>query len=113
MDPASSPNSNSTATARAPTRREMLAYAQIGALLLLLVLFAVALIQAVVLQPNWIDLGTTDALRSDTPTTRGDYGSEENHPHHAKLTERMRRATLSMIDRDFPNGDEKWASLMN
>ncbi len=62
-------NKLETRSALAPTtRREMLAYAQILAFVLLVVGVAVTLLQFFFLQPEWIDLGSTgDVNRSKQP----------------------------------------------
>ncbi len=52
------------------TRREMLGYAQVTALVLLVAAVAFALLQVMVLQPEWIDLGPLDALKRDIPSVR-------------------------------------------
>lgn len=59
----------SETTVKTPvTRREMLGYAQVTIFILLLILVAVILFQVMVLQPEWIDLGTIDQLKQETPT---------------------------------------------
>ena len=52
------------------SQRELLAYAQIAALLLLLVGGAIILIQVFFLQPEWIDLGTIPEVRGEPPILR-------------------------------------------
>lgn len=51
------------------TRREMLAYAQVAALVLLIVGVAVMLLQVFFLQPQWIDLGSTGDVKPDQPVS--------------------------------------------
>ncbi len=52
------------------TQREMLAYAQVVALVLLIVGVAVMLLQVFFLQPEWIDLGSTGDVKPDQPVSR-------------------------------------------
>ncbi len=47
------------------SRREALSYAFLGALLLLLVIFAIVVFQMLVGRPEWVDLGVTDELQSE------------------------------------------------
>ena len=60
---------NSEATIKTPaTRREMLGYAQVAALILLLGVVIANSLWVMVLRPEWIDLGAVDGLNRDVPT---------------------------------------------
>lgn len=52
------------------TRREMLSYAQIAALVVFVTVAAACLVWVIGLQPEWIDLGRVDELKHDVPTER-------------------------------------------